>query len=405
MSKGNCIVGQSGGPTAAINATLLGVIRGAMASPHIGTVYGMRFGIQGLLEEKLVNLGERVAPERYGALRATPAAYLGSCRYKLPADDDAPAAKIIDILRKYDIRYFFYIGGNDSMDTIAKLSRYAKANGVDINFVGVPKTIDNDLVGTDHTPGYGSAAKYIAATVREVACDARVYDRDTVSIIEIMGRNAGWLTAASALARTGEGGSPDLIYLPECPFSMEQFLEDVRTVNRRKRNVVVAVSEGIRYADGRYVCEGRANGTTDIFGHKYLSGAARELEDIVREQLGFKARGMELNIPQRCAAHLASTTDLDESEAIGAAAVEHALGGATGVMMAFQRVTNPYRCSCVPLDIEGIANAERTIPREWINAAGNDVTQAFIDYAYPLIQGEEQIVFAGGVPVHLSIDA
>ena len=405
--KGNALVGQSGGPTAAINSSLAGVYMGALESECIETVYGMRNGMQGFLEERMVDLGSVLKNEdQLELLRRTPASFLGSCRYKLPdpAKDSAVFEKAFALFEKYQIKYFFYIGGNDSMDTVMKLTRYGRQIGSDVRFVGVPKTIDNDLVATDHTPGYGSAAKYIASTVREITRDAQVYDLHSVSIIEIMGRNAGWLTAASALARTEAGDSPDLIYLPERDFSFDQFVSDVAEAAKRKKNIVVTISEGAHTADGAYVCESVASGTADAFGHKYLSGTARVLEDVVRDKLGFKARGIELNIPQRCASHLSSQTDLDESFAIGEGAVYHAVDGASGVMMAYRRLSDdPYEIVFEALDIDQIANAEKTIPDEWINEAGNDVTQAFIDYALPLIQGEVFCRYENGLPKHLKL--
>ena len=289
------------------------------------------------------------------------------------------------------------------MDTVMKLSNYAKANGItDIKFVGVPKTIDNDLVATDHTPGFGSAAKYIATTVKEISRDSYVYDTYSVTIIEIMGRNAGWLTAASALARGNDMDAPDLIYLPECNFDFDKFIADVKKVSEKKKNVIVTVSEGIHTADGKYVCEAVSSGTADAFGHKYLGGTARFLEDLVRDRLGYKARGIELNIPQRCAAHISSMTDLDEAMKVGQKAVEAAVSGKTGVMMAYVRTSNsPYTLDFEALDVNNIANAEKVIPKEWINSEENDVTQDFIDYAYPLIQGEVTVPYENGLPKHL----
>ena len=402
----NAVVGQSGGPSVAINSSLAGVFKAASENPAIDKVYGMVNGLQGLLEERLTLLADSVKNDAdIELLRRTPASFLGSCRYKLPklTDGSEIFEKVISILNKYEIKYFFYIGGNDSMDTVMKLSGYAKSKGItDIHFVGVPKTIDNDLVATDHTPGFGSAAKYIAATVREISRDSRVYDTYSVTIIEIMGRNAGWLTAASALAKDADNDTPDLIYLPECVFDFDKFIEDIKKVAKRKKNVIVTISEGAATADGKYVCEAVSSGTADAFGHKYLGGTARHLEDVVRERLGFKARGIELNIPQRCAAHISSKTDLDEAMAVGEAAVSAAVGGATGVMMAYKRLSDsPYKIDFEALDVNGIANAEKTIPGEWINAEENGVTEEFITYALPLIQGEVDVPYKNGLPVHL----
>ncbi|MBP3336825.1 MAG: 6-phosphofructokinase [Clostridia bacterium] len=402
----NAVVGQSGGPSVAINSSLAGVFKGALENPAIDKIYGMVNGLQGLLEEHLTLLTDSIKDENdLELLRRTPASFLGSCRYKLPKLDSGSDVfeKVISILNKYDIKYFFYIGGNDSMDTVMKLSNYAKENGItDIKFVGVPKTIDNDLVATDHTPGFGSAAKYIATTVKEISRDSFVYDTYSVTIIEIMGRNAGWLTAASSLARGEDMDAPDLIYLPECNFDFDKFIDDVKKVAAKKKNVIVTVSEGIHTADGKYVCEAVSSGTADAFGHKYLGGTARFLEDLVRDRLGYKARGIELNIPQRCAAHISSMTDLDEAMQVGIKAVEAAVSGKTGIMMAYVRKSNaPYTIDFEALDVNNIANAEKVIPKEWINADENDVTQDFIDYAYPLIQGEVTIPYKNGLPVHL----
>ena len=402
----NAVVGQSGGPSVAINSSLAGVFKGAAKNPAIDKVYGMVNGLQGLLNESLTLLTDQItSDEDLELLRRTPASFLGSCRYKLPKLEDGSEVfeKVISILNKYDIKYFFYIGGNDSMDTVMKLSNYAKANGItDIKFVGVPKTIDNDLVATDHTPGFGSAAKYIATTVKEISRDSYVYDTYSVTIIEIMGRNAGWLTAASALARGNDMDAPDLIYLPECNFDFDKFIADVKKVSEKKKNVIVTVSEGIHTADGKYVCEAVSSGTADAFGHKYLGGTARFLEELVRDRLGYKARGIELNIPQRCAAHISSMTDLDEAMKVGQKAVEAAVSGKTGVMMAYVRTSNsPYTLDFEALDVNNIANAEKVIPKEWINSEENDVTQDFIDYAYPLIQGEVTVPYENGLPKHL----
>ncbi len=402
----NAVVGQSGGPSVAINSSLAGVFHAASQNPAIDKVYGMVNGLQGLLNESLTVLSDSIKnDEDLELLRRTPASFLGSCRFKLPKLEDGSDVfeKVISILNKYDIKYIFYIGGNDSMDTVMKLSNYAKANGIsDIKFVGVPKTIDNDLVATDHTPGFGSAAKYIATTVKEISRDSLVYDTYSVTIIEIMGRNAGWLTAASALARENDMEAPDLIYLPECNFDFDKFINDVKEVAKRKKNIIVTVSEGIHTADGKYVCESVSSGTADAFGHKYLGGTARFLEDLVRDRLGYKARGIELNIPQRCAAHISSMTDLDEAMAVGEKAVEAAVAGKTGVMMAYVRTSNsPYKIDFEALDVNNIANAEKVIPKEWITEGENDVTQEFIDYAYPLILGEVTIPYENGLPKHL----
>ena len=399
----NCLVGQSGGPTAVINASLCGVIKGAMEAGEIDTVYGAVNGIQGFMEEKLIDLGRTFRNKKdLETLRITPSAYLGSCRYKLPQDDKQVFEEIFKKFQKYEIRYFFYIGGNDSMDTVLKLSEYAKEVDYQISIIGIPKTIDNDLAVTDHTPGFGSAAKYIASSLLEITHDSEVYDVDSVTIVEIMGRNAGWLTAASALARREGNEAPHLIYLPEVPFSMERFLEDVKTVNKEYKNVIVAISEGIRDEDGAYICESTASGLKDIFGHKYLSGSGKVLENAVRENLGYKARAVELNVLQRCASHTASLTDINEAEQIGKAAVKEALEGTTGKMMVYVRDNGKeYSISIKTHDIKSIANEEKVVPRDWINKDGNDVTEHFIQYAAPLILGEPKIQYQNGLPVYL----
>ncbi len=408
--KGNAVIGQSGGPTAAINATLAGVIRGAkqaMAQGCIQTVYGMRHGIEGFLREDFVDMSG-YTEEDLSCLAQTPAAALGSCRLRLGSPDTAPEQynTILQVLKKYDIRYFFYIGGNDSMDTVWKLSKYAESVGYDLRVVGVPKTIDNDLVCTDHTPGFGSAAKYIAATVKEMLRDIAVYTVRAVTIVEIMGRDAGWLTAAAALAGVQDGIGPDLIYFPEKPFSFEQFIEDVKDVQKTKPAVLVAVSEGIRFADGRYVSEGVSSGAKDVFGHTYLAGAAKALEQVIRDKIGCKVRSVELNLPQRCAAHLASLTDIEESQRIGAAAVTAATEGKSGVMMTFIRHSDePYTLTVGCESIGNIANAVRALPESYINPHANGVTEACIKYLHPLIMGETQPVFENGVPKHFLIDA
>lgn len=408
--KKNCVIGQSGGPTAVINASLAGVAAAALASPHIGKVYGMVNGVQGLLEEQFVDMGEVLASqEQVELLKQTPAAYLGSCRFRLPdmEKDTGHYEVIFDLLEKHEIGYLFYIGGNDSMDTVHKLDAYAKQYGKDVRIIGVPKTIDNDLPETDHTPGYGSAAKYIAASVREIGMDSMVYCHPSVTVVEIMGRNAGWLTAASALAR-GEGYSaPHLIYLPEVPFSDKQFLKDIEALQGQGIvNVIVAVSEGVRYENGMYVCEDAQNCAIDVFGHKNLSGVAKILEQKVKESFGIKARGVELNVLQRCGGHFASLTDIEEAFRIGAESVRAAEQGESGVMMVYVRESDtPYQISYAARHIGGIANQEKVVPRHWINAAGNDVTPEFMRYVQPLILGEPEVRIQNGLPVYLSRQA
>jgi len=409
--KGNAMVGQSGGPTSAINATLAGVYKAARDSEYIETMYGMVNGIEGLLNGNIVDMGINIKTDAdIDLLAATPSAYLGSCRYKLPKEKDDAAAfeaaykKIFEIFAQYNIKYFFYIGGNDSMDTAYKVSQYAEKIGYEINVMGVPKTIDNDLAVTDHTPGFGSAAKYIATATREVSRDASVYPAKCVTIMEIMGRNAGWLTAATALARGENCDAPDLIYVPELMFDIDKFLADVKAISEKKNCVIVAVSEGAKVDKDTYVCEALSSGETDAFGHKHLSGTARVLADIVGDRLGLKTRQIEFGLLQRCAAHSASGTDIAESRLIGAAAVEKAVSGTTGEMVYYIRESNkPYKMAIGSIDIGQIANVERVIPREWINAEGNNVTRDAIDYMLPLIQGEAPIFMENGLPKHIAL--
>ena len=405
---GNAIVGQSGGPTAAINATLAGVILGAREAEKKGIIkklYGMRNGIDGVLSDNLTDLFSAVPDkETVELLKKTPAAALGSCRKKLPdpkKDTDGVFEKILSIFKKYDIRYFFYIGGNDSMDTVMKLSQYMKKQDYEMRIMGVPKTIDNDLCGTDHTPGFGSAAKYIATTVSEFIRDCAVYTVPAVTIVEIMGRDAGWLTAASALSSVNSGECPDLIYLPERVFSMEEFLSSVRKALEKHPNVVVAVSEGVRFLDGTYVGASTQSGATDAFGHQYLAGTGKALEMAVKSNIGCKVRSVELNISQRCASHLASKADLDESVRVGKSAFRAAVSGRSGKMMCFIRKEGErYAVSCRPVDIRKIANMVKTVPDEFINAEGNHVTEACVRYLLPLIKGEVAPTYQNGIPVH-----
>ena len=399
----NCVIAQSGGPTAAINATLAGVIKGALSASEIDKVYGSVNGVNGILNDKLLLLNPIFdQEENLNLLIQTPSSYLGSCRFKLPlyTEDEALYKTIFSAFEKYNIGYFFYIGGNDSMDTVDKLNDYAMYINSDVKIMGVPKTVDNDLPVTDHTPGFGSAAKYIATTVREVSIDASVYDLKSVLIVEMMGRNAGWLTAASVLARTKDLPAPHLIYLPENDFDMDKFLEDVKQKVAEYGNIIVCVSEGIHFKDGTYVCESVSSGLTDVFNHKQLSGTAKYLETVVREQLGFKARGVELNVCQRCASHMASETDLTESVNIGQKAVEFAISGKSGEMMVFKRTSDkPYTYEIESVCIKNVANLEKCIPLEWIT--DNDVKQQVIDYILPLIQGEQNVLYKDGMPVHL----
>ena len=408
MLKGAVVIGQSGGPTAAINATLAGVIKGALndSTGSVTKIYGMKNGIEGFLREDLIDLSEYFAEgaeKKLNVLAATPAAALGSCRKKLPdpASDKEFFDNLIELFKKYDVRYFFYIGGNDSMDTVAKLSKYLETSDYEMRAVGVPKTIDNDLQATDHTPGYGSAAKYIAATVQEIIRDCAVYTIPAVTIVEIMGRDAGWLTAAAALPRIISGVSPDLVYLPEVDFDTEEFLEKVKEALAKHPNVVVAVSEGVKDKDGHYVGEGTQSGVADAFGHKYLSGTGKALELLVKEKIGCKVRSVELNISQRCAAHLRSGADISESLAVGQAAVENAVNGVSACMMAMVRSEEGYEITYEAKAISGIANKVKTVPTEYICDDGSNVTDECLRYILPMIQGEAENYFEMGLPVHL----
>ena len=409
---GNAVVGQSGGPTAAINATLAGVIKGVLACEKIKTLFGMRNGIEGLMEERFCDLGERFADEReLDALSLTPAAVLGSCRRKLPDpdsqrdEDKAVYERILEVFAKYDIRYFFYIGGNDSMDTVSKLSRYASRYS-DYKFfaIGVPKTIDNDLSDTDHAPGFGSAAKFIATVTQEIMHDCSVYTIPAVTIVEIMGRDAGWLTAAAGVGGAIGQYAPDGVYLPECVFSMEKFFENVENALKTRHGVVIAVSEGIRFADGRYVGEGTNITSLDAFGHVRLSGAGKVLEVAVKERFGCKVRSIELNLPQRCAGHILSKTDVEEALSIGQAAVECAADGNSGKMMVFERVSDkPYSCRIASKDVSNIANAVSQVPRDYINEQENGITDKCVEYILPLMSGEIYPEFENGIPKYIKL--
>ena len=403
--NGNAVVGQSGGPTAAINATLAGVIRGFLEYGGEHTLYGMRNGMEGFLQERLIDLSSRFANrEDIELLEHTPAAALGSCRKKLPpVEENADYyKKVFELFKKYNIRYFFYIGGNDSMDTVAKLSEYSKKSNYEMRFVGVPKTIDNDLIGTDHTPGFGSAAKYIAVTISEIIRDCAVYTVPAVTIVEIMGRDAGWLVASACVGRLVSGVEPDLVYLPERNFCMDEFFEDIKAKLKDKPNIVVAVSEGIRFADGRYVGEGQQSGATDAFGHRYLSGTGKMLEVAVKQEIGCKVRSVELNISQRCAAHLLSAVDIEESIRVGKTAVKAAMTGASCIMMTIDRVSeNPYSSEIGMADVQSIANQIKKVPSLYINARGNGVTDECCRYLLPLIAGERPLKYCDGLPMHI----
>ena len=385
---GACIIGQSGGPTAVINASAQGVIQTALKTPCITQVLGAAHGIKGVLEDKLYDMAQE-DPAELDLMKYTPSSALGSCRYKLadPDVDDTDYQRILEIFKKYNVRYFFYNGGNDSMDTCNKISKYMQKVGYECRIMGVPKTIDNDLNGTDHCPGFASAAKYIATSCAEVWQDAHVYDTGMVTIIEIMGRHAGWLAGSAALASL-TGCGPDLVYLPETDFDMDRFLSDVKAVYDKTGKCMVAVSEGIHYADGTFVSEAKTS-ATDGFGHAQLGGLASMLAETVKQKLGAKVRGIELSLLQRCGSHLASKTDVEEAYLVGQAAVEAAAEGFTDKMVAFQCTRDgSYACKTVLEPLNIVANFEKKVPRAWINEAGNGVTQEFIDYVLPLIQGE-----------------
>ena len=385
--KGACIIGQSGGPTAVINASALGAIQSALQSEQVTRVLGAANGIEGVLKERLFDMA-REDPGELELLKYTPASSLGSCRYKMaaPSVDDTDYRRLLEIFRKYDVRYFFYNGGNDSMDTCNKISKFMQQSGYECRVIGIPKTIDNDLHGTDHCPGFGSAAKFIATSCMEVHQDLRVYDKGRVTIVEIMGRHAGWLAGSAALA-TYAGAGPDLVYLPEVPFRMEEFWQDVDRIYRQNGSCMVAVSEGVQYADGRFVAE---SGDRDVFGHTQLGGLGAMLAESVKRQTGAKVRSIELSLLQRCASHVASKTDIDEAYMAGKAAVEAAISGQTDKMVAFERIMENgiYSCKTKLIGLGEVANVEKLVPREWLNARGNGVEQPFIDYVLPLIQGE-----------------
>ena len=395
----NCIVAQSGGPTAAINASLAGVVSGAKEN-GFDTVYGAYHGIQGFMNDEVVSLDDIDTK----LLRNTPSMYLGSCRFMLPdANEDPDTYKVIfSQFVKYDIKAFFYIGGNDSMDTVAKLSKYAAENSIDIKCVGIPKTIDNDLNVTDHTPGYGSAAKFIATTLLEVSHDTAIYPINSVTIVEIMGRDAGWLTGAAALARNEYSAVPHLIYLPEAAINYDEFIEDVKKAIDKYHNVVIAISEGIKDATGHYITAGMAS--EDRFGHSQLSGAGRTLEYLIKDKIDVKVRSVEINIPQRTAGHLTSYTDIDEAFDEGKYATEVAMSGETGVMITINRISDfPYATTLGTTDVNDVAGLVKHVPREWINERGNDVTDEFVTYAKPLIQGEVDLEFEDGLPKYFNI--
>lgn len=401
--KGACIFGQSGGPTSVINASAYGVFRPALDSPFITKVYGAAHGIRGVLDDKLYVIDEE-DPAELELLRNTPSSELGSVRYKIadPEKDDTDYKRILEIFIKYDVRYFFYNGGNDSMDTCEKISRYMRSVGYECRVIGVPKTIDNDLYGSDHCPGYGSAARYIATTCMEVSKDARVYDKGMITVIELMGRHAGWLAGSAALA-TYCGSGPDMVFLPEVDFNYEQFMESVTELYKKQGSAFIAVSEGIHDKNGKFISEYGSDlaESRDAFGHAQLGGLAEQLATELKRRTGAKVRGIELNLMQRCAAHMVSKTDLQEAEAAGSFAVESALSGETGKMVAFERLkdsSGSYHCRMKLIPLESVANLEQKVPLSWITPDGSWVTQEFIDYVMPLVQGEPVRVWENSLP-------
>jgi 6-phosphofructokinase 1 len=407
--KGNIIVGQSGGPTAVINSSLAGVIEAARDA-GVKKIYGMHCGIEGLLKEDIIDLNEQIKDSQdLALLRRTPSAFLGSCRYKLPEieGNEKVYEKLFSILEKYNIQYLLYNGGNDSMDTVKMLSDYASMHNKPQKFMGIPKTIDNDLPMTDHCPGFGSAAKYIAASMKEIIRDNACYGaaRTNVCVVEIMGRHAGWLTAASLLSKGPDCSGPDLIYLPETVFDPEDFIKRVRDLAKKQSSIVIAVSEGVKLADGRFVCEVQGGSDKlDAFGHKQLSGVGAYLASKISEETGFKARAIEFSTLQRCASHLTSLTDADEAYGAGYMAAQKAMEGMTGMMVTI-RVTSrkPYVVEYSQFDIHEIANVERKVPKQWIINDGTYVSDEFLKYARPLIIGELQPHYSGGVPAHITL--
>ncbi len=404
----NIAIAQSGGPTCAINASLAGVLRAGQRSGEIDKIYGVMNGIEGILENRLVDLSQIISDEeKYQLLLRTPSAVLGSCRKKLPdyEADSIIYEKITESLRNAGIGCFFYIGGNDSMDTVAKYSSYLREKEIeDIKIIGIPKTIDNDLCVTDHCPGFGSAAKYVCTTVQEIARDSNVYSMPSVTIIEAMGRHAGWLAASASCIRVNGEQAPQLIYLPEAVFSSEKFIADVKEKMKEHKAVIVVVSEGVKTADGKFAAEEYQSGQKDVFGHSYLAGIGKFLEKLVSEKIGCKVRSIELNVMQRCSSHIASAEDIESSAAIGEAAVGAALAGSSGCMMTFIRESDkPYSYSIGTTDAAAAANSEKLFPSEWINEDGNDVLPESYDYFMPLIQGEIYPVMKNGMPVHIVI--
>ena len=401
--KGSLLFGQSGGPTSVINASAYGVFSEAFNHDCITRVLGAHYGIKGILDDDLFDINSE-SREELELLKTMPSSALGSVRYKLKPfeEDETDYKRVLEIFRKYNVRYFLYNGGNDSMDTVLKLSEYAKRIGSSVRIIGIPKTIDNDLCETDHTPGFGSAAKYIASSLLEIAHDTFIYAVNSVTIVEIMGRDAGWMTAAAALARNEYNTAPHLIYLPEVPFDPDDFILDVKRLLFERNNVIIAVSEGIRDASGNYISA--STQSVDNFGHSQLSGAGKALEFLVKQKLGVKVRSVEINVLQRCAAHLASETDLSEAFELGKKAVALSEEGVTASMVTMNRVSNdPYTIEYGYAEIKNIANEAKSVPTEWINAAGNDIEQPLIDYLTPLIQGESKVTYQNGLPVYMDV--
>ena len=405
--RGACIIGQSGGPTAVINASALGAIQTALQCEPVTRVLGAANGIEGVLKERLFDMAQE-DPEELELLKYPPASALGSCRYRMadPAVDDTDYRRLLEVFRKYDVRYFFYNGGNDSMDTCNKISKFMQQSGYECRVIGIPKTIDNDLYGTDHCPGFGSAAKFIATSCMEVHQDLRVYDKGRVTIVEIMGRHAGWLAGAACLAGGDDSDGPDLILLPEVPFDQDKFLARVDELQRVKSNVIIAASEGVKTADGTYLCDLVSTaGQLDAFGHKaILSGTSRYLSDLIHDKLNCKSRAIEFSTLQRCASHLASRTDVSEAYAVGGAAAAAAFAGETGKMIALKRVSEyPYQCITEAVDVQQVANLEKKVPLDWITPDGMQVTAAFEEYARPLILDEVTPVYVNGTPRHICL--
>lgn len=400
----NIAIAQSGGPTAAINATLAGVFARAEKTEEVDEIYGALNGIEGILNDQLINLRHIIMNEEdKDLLMKTPSTILGSCRYKLPAleEDDSRYRTIVENLQKHHIKVFFYIGGNDSMDTVMKLDAYLKREQIDICVVGVPKTIDNDLMETDHTPGFGSAAKYVAISLQEIIRDSRVYSIPSVTIVEIMGRDAGWLAASSCVLRANGEPAPHLIYLPESPFTLEQYIQDVKNAMTRYKAVIIAVSEGVTFPDGGFEDQAK-----DAFGHTQNAGIGKKLEEYTAKHFHCKVRSIELNVMQRCSSHAASLTDLEESERIGGAAAEFGIEyHQSGIMAAFKRISNnPYRVEIIPCPVQDVANKEKKFPVEWISPEGNNVTVDALNYFLPLIKGEPVLKYKNGIPMHFRID-